>query len=152
MEEEFYICPDGRKLTCAMIIQNAAGDILGCHSTGKKWGKTSYDLPKGHMNTSDLDPLDAAIRECYEETGWDLSDYENDIVDLGEHEYTNEKNIHLFYLAIEIPDLETFKCKSTFENKWGRQTPEVNGFALIKENEHDYFFKTIQDVLKKVNI
>lgn len=148
MEEEYFIEPDGKAVTCAMIIQNAAGEILGCHSTGKKWLKSTFDLPKGHQNIDDASPLDAAIRECKEETGLDLSNKKSDIVDLGEHSYTDEKNIHLFYISLDI-DIKDLHCDSTFE-MYGRQIPEVNGYSFIKEDELDWFFKTIQNVLKKV--
>lgn len=150
--EEYTIGPDGKEITCAVVIQNELGEILGCHSTGKRWGPTTFDLPKGHQNTSDASPLDAAIRECKEETGLDLSDKKDDFVDLGEYSYTDEKNIHLFYISMEIPPIKTLHCDSTFTGPYGKQIPEVNGFALIKHNELNMFFKIIQDVLKRAGI
>ena len=148
-KEEYVLSNDGKEITCALIIQNAVGEILGCHSTGKRFGKTTYDLPKGHLNTTDASALDAAIRECKEETGLDCSNYKNDIVDLGEFKYTSYKNIHLFYLAMEIPELSTLHCDSMFTDPYGKERPEVNGFAKIKCNELDWFFKSIQSVLKE---
>ena len=45
-EENFKILANGNKVTCAVIIQDSTGKILGCHPTGKKPGEC-YDLPKG---------------------------------------------------------------------------------------------------------
>lgn len=150
--EQYVLSNDGKEISCALVIQNAAGEILGCHSTGKSWGKTTYDLPKGHLNTTDTEAVDAAIRECREETGWDVSEYKNEIIDLGEFKYTSYKNLHVFYLSAEIPELDTLHCDSTFTDAYGRQRPEVNGFAKIKPGEIDWFFKSIQKVLGEVGI
>lgn len=151
-KEQYVLSSDGKEISCAMIIQNAAGEILGCHSTGKRWGKTTYDLPKGHLNITDAEAVDAAIRECREETGWDLSSMKDDIIDLGEFKYTSYKNIHIFYLSAEIPELDTLHCDSMFIDYYGRERPEVNGFAKIKPGETDWFFKSIQNVLGEVGI
>ena len=133
-EENYQLTPDGLEISCALVIQNPEGEILGCHSTGKRWGPTTFDLPKGHQDVGE-DPLDTAIRECREETGLDFSDRKADIVDLGTVDYISTKVLHIFYLAAEIPDLETLHCDSMFTDPWGRQRPEVNGFAKIKEHD-----------------
>ena len=151
-EENYVLSNDGKEISCALIVQNEAGEILACHSTGKGWGKTTYDLPKGHLNTTDAEAVDAAIRECCEETGFDASKFKDKIEDLGEFKYTSYKNIHLFRLVTEIPDLKTLHCDSTFTDGYGRERPEVNGFAKVKLSELDWFFKSIQKVLSEAGI
>ena len=123
-EENYVLSNDGKEISCALIVQNEAGEILACHSTGKGWGKTTYDLPKGHLNTTDAEAVDAAIRECREETGFDASKFKDKIEDLGEFKYTSYKNIHLFRLITEIPDLKTLHCDSTFTDGYGRERPD----------------------------
>lgn len=149
--ENYQLTPDGLEISCALVIQNPEGEILGCHSTGKRWGPTTFDLPKGHQDVGE-DPLDTAIRECREETGLDFSDKKADIVDLGTVDYISTKVLHIFYLAAEIPDLDTLHCDSMFTDPWGRQRPEVNGFAKIKSNEKFMFFKSIQKALERVGL
>lgn len=148
-DENYQLTPDGKEISCALIIQNPEGEILGCHSTGKKWGPSTFDLPKGHQDVGE-DPLDTAIRECQEETGLDFSDRKDDIVDLGIHDYISSKVLHIYYIAADIPDLDTLHCDSTFTDPWGRQRPEVNGFAKIKPTELKQFFKSLQIVLEKI--
>ncbi len=151
-QEQYVLSADGKEISCALVIQNAVGEILGCHSTGKSWAKSTYDLPKGHLNETDKEAVDAAIRECKEETGWDVSSMKDEIVDLGEFKYTSYKNLHVFYLSAEIPDLKTLHCDSTFTDAYGKQRPEVNGFAKIKPTELDWFFKSIQKVLGEIGV
>lgn len=146
----YVLTPDGKMITCAMIIQNSEGEILGCHATGKAWNKTTFDLPKGRLDKSDSSPIDAAIREVKEETGWDISDKKKDVIDLGQHKYTGYSDIHLFYLSSEIPNLKSLHCDSTFINQLGKELPEMNGYSLIKPNELDWFYKSLQNVLSNI--
>lgn len=150
--EQYVLSNDGKEISCALIIQSPEGEILACHSTGKGWGKTTFDLPKGHLNTTDKDAVDAAIRECREETGIDVSSLKDRIEDLGEFKYTSYKNLHLFRIIMEIPDLKTLHCDSTFIDYSGKERPEVNGFAKVKLGELDWFFKSIQKVLSEAGI
>lgn len=150
-EEKYQLTPSGKEISCALVIQNPEGEILGCHSTGKKWGPGTFDLPKGHQDVGER-PLDTAIRECIEETGLDFSDRKDDIVDLGVVDYTEAKVLHIFYIASEIPDVKTLHCDSTFTDPYGRQRPEVNGFVKIGFSKRDLFFKSIQKALELVSL
>ena len=46
--------------------------VLVCSWSGKSWG-----FPKGKIDENEL-PLKCAIRETYEETGFDCTDYTNE--------------------------------------------------------------------------
>ena len=61
-----YKVENGKKITAAIVIIGKAGDILGCHSTGKP-KDSGYDFPKGCVEEGETD-IDAAVRECFEET------------------------------------------------------------------------------------
>lgn len=53
-----------------------------------------WDIPKGRIELGEL-PINAAMRECEEETGF--TDYDPSLLeDLGEHSYSSNKNLHLF--------------------------------------------------------
>lgn len=45
-----------KTVTCAMVLINKDGDILGCHGTEKPI-ENGYDLPKGCRDDADKDDL-----------------------------------------------------------------------------------------------
>lgn len=141
--------PSGKELSCGVIIQNSKNEILGCHSNGKRWVRSTWDLPKGHLDEGET-PKECAIRECKEETSWDISEFKDLMQDLGVFEYTLYKDLHLFYLPTEIPDIKLLKCQSFFKSDDGNERPEVNGFGLIKSTELNYFFSSLEAVLKQI--
>ena len=143
---------DGNEVSCGIIFQNNAGEILGCHSTGKAWLRATFDLPKGHLDIGE-NALQCAMRETKEETGWDISSNQyflKNVKDLGTFDYVKDKNIHLFYINMEIPDTHTLHCESYFTNENGKQIPEVNGFAMIKADELNWFFHSLERVLRGI--
>lgn len=150
-KDNYKMTNDGKEISCAIVIKNSNDEILGCHTTGKKWKEGSFDLPKGHQEIGE-NPLDTAIRECLEETGLDLKNEKSKIIDLGIFKYTATKVLHIFYIEMEIPDLDTLKCESTFTDPWGRERPEVNGYAKIGVTERNLFFKSIENVLNKAGV
>ena len=136
-----------KEITCALVIINKDGDILGCHGTGKPI-ENGYDFPKGCYDSKDKDELSTAIRELREETGIKLSMSEiASIVDCGTHSHTKGKDIHIFLLKVEIfPNIDDLKCDSYFEWKFGKKLPEVNGYKIItKEDRSKYFYKVLQN-------
>ncbi|MGZ7196733.1 NUDIX hydrolase, partial [Streptococcus pyogenes] len=63
-------------------------------NSGLGGGPSRWDIPKGHIEEGET-PIEAAIRECREETGF--VDYDQSLlVDLGRHDYASNKDIHLF--------------------------------------------------------
>ena len=143
-EENFKVLPNGNIITCAVIIQDRKGKILGCHPTGQKPGE-SYSLPKGCADKGEEDIV-AALRELKEETGLELQD--QDLVDLGTHPYRKGKDIHVYlYKTERLPFIRDLKCVSCFERN-GKLIREVNGYAGIQD--WNKFSKGIQEILTKL--
>lgn len=153
MSKEYVYTNDGRIISCALIIQNSNGGILGEHPTGNQWGENCFDLPKGCQEKGE-DPLDSVIREVREESGLDFRQFRDQIIDLGIHDYISEKVLHLFYFKYEIDDntLQNLNCRSYFTDKDGIDKPEVDGYLIIYPDEKDLFYKAIQRVLNKLNL
>lgn len=110
-----------------------------------------WDIPKGHVEEGET-PLRAAIRECYEETGF--VDYDASLLkDLGRHDYASNKDIHLFYYPRPV-EHEQFKhcaCSSYHTTENGEAWPEMDRFALIKPEMWPYVMgPSLRKVLKKV--
>ncbi|MGZ7215501.1 NUDIX hydrolase, partial [Streptococcus pyogenes] len=56
-------------------------------NSGLGGGPSRWDIPKGHIEEGET-PIEAAIRECREETGF--VDYDQSLlVDLGRHDYAS---------------------------------------------------------------
>lgn len=68
-----------------VVIQD--NKILLVHPTGSPWYGT-YSIPKGSINKKE-DPLDAAIRETYEETGIKIKKKH---ISINEREFIDYKN------------------------------------------------------------
>lgn len=84
-----------------------------------------WDIPKGHVEPDEL-PILTAIRECNEETGFDVKS--SDLKDLGKFVYTPKKDLHLFlYTGSEFPDIDKCYCTSYFF-KGSRMVYEMDCF------------------------
>lgn len=142
-----------KQTTCAIVLIDERGSILGCHSYGQKENK-GYDFPKGCKEDGETD-LEAACRELYEETNITLTkEDKKDLIDLGLHKHNREKNIHIFLLKVEeFPALDLLKCNSYFE-RHGKEYPEVDGFKIITKDERNMFNDVLQnkfDMIDKSN-
>lgn len=140
--------------TCAVVLIDKDGSILGCHSYGKK-ENTGYDFPKGCKEENEED-IDAACRELYEETNITLTPEDiKDLIDLGLHKHNKEKNIHIFLLKVEeFPDLDLLTCNSYFERR-GYKFPEVDGYKIITKKERYMFNDVLQnkfELIDKTNV
>lgn len=141
---------NGKLMTCAVVIINKNGDILGCHGTGKPNGE-GYDFPKGCADLGESD-LQAALRELKEETGIIMSNEE--LIDCGVYKHNKEKNIHIFMCQTEtFPLIEKLKC-STYFTFNGKEFPEVNGYEIIPKKERHKFNRVLQnkfEIIDKYN-
>lgn len=132
---------NGKLMTCAVVIINNNGDILGCHVTGKPKG-IGFDFPKGCSDLGESD-LQTALRELYEETGIIMSNEE--LIDCGIHNHNKKKNIHIFLCKTDtMPMIEKLKCSSYF-NFNGKQFPEIDYYEIIPKSKRHKFNKVLQD-------
>lgn len=133
-----------KKVTAAIVIIDEAGNILGCHGTGKP-KESGYDFPKGEVEADEAD-ISAAVRELREETDIYFLDYDIcRLIDAGVHPHNKEKDIHIFiYRTNYFPDLNTLKCNTFFE-RYGKKFPEVNGYRIISKSERGMFNRVLQD-------
>lgn len=128
-----------KKVTCALVMIDRSGNILGCHGYGKPQ-RNGFDFPKGCHDETDVDHLATALRELYEETGIVLS-RSSDIIDLGIHPHTREKDIHIFVNRVDkFPNLSELHCDSTFVDRKGDVVPEMDGYAIIQPSERATLF------------
>lgn len=99
--------------TCGLIVTSPAGWLLG-----RVTGLNHWDLPKGKQEPGE-DLLEAALRECLEETGLDLQEHRSALKDLGVRVYNwkRGKTLHLFSLELERP-LDLSAC---FSSTWVRR-------------------------------
>lgn len=135
---------NGKFVTCAVVIIDNDGNILACHSTGRKENE-GYDFPKGMANAYETD-LQAATRELREETGLELTEAElSHVCDCGIHKHNNEKDIHIFIYPVDsFPSIDSLKCTSYFE-QYGKQVPEVESFAILSPKERYKFNRVLQN-------
>ncbi|BBC14743.1 nudix hydrolase [Escherichia phage T2] len=131
-----------KTLSAGIIFMTEDKDLFMGRVTGsRKTGMMAHrwDIPKGRVENSDLSALDAARRECLEETGF--GNYNPDLLeDLGVFKYSSNKDLQLFYYTIPV-EHEMFRncrCESYFENKDGVMIPEMDAFALIPRTQWQY--------------
>jgi len=141
-KEELLKTVNGKNVTCAVVMIDKEGSILGCHPTSRS---EVYDFPKGCAGFAEKDE-DAAVRELQEETSILLTPNElARLVDGGIHPHTKEKLIHIFILRVdELPDPESLVCESFYEYK-GKTYPEVDRYAIITRDKRNLFFGCLQD-------
>jgi 8-oxo-dGTP pyrophosphatase MutT (NUDIX family) len=119
--------------------------ILGCLPYGREDRSHSYDLPKGHWEEGET-YIETAIRECKEETGFDL--WPDHMVDLGKYEYIPTKDLYLFFVAVDfMPAHSTLECTTDFTID-KKKVPEVIAYKNIPITELHWFFRSMEPVVK----
>jgi len=115
-----------KTISAGIIIINSKNQILGCKPFGKCDGR--HDIPKGGIEVGET-PLQAAIRETFEETNLDLTGV--DIEEIGLMAYQKgKKDLHLFKCNYDIDDLSNLKCTSYFKLN-DCEFPEMDGYEWI---------------------
>ena len=136
--------PIEKELSIGTIITDGQY-ILACRPYGRKDKEHSYDLPKGHWEEGET-YIETAIRECKEETGFDL--WPDHLVDLGKYEYIPTKDLYLFLVALDfMPEHSTLKCTTYFDVD-GKKVPEVVSYKNVPVTELQWFFKSMEPVIK----
>lgn len=120
------------------------GSVLMGHATETP----HWDIPKGHIEKGES-PINAAIRECLEETGVVVEQHE--LLSLGLIDYTSKKELVLFvYVGNNYPEAEKCVCASTFV-KNGRTITEMDDFKYVPYSQiRDHARKTMGNLLTKL--
>ena len=111
--------------TYGTFIFNPTHELLICRPYGIKT-KTGWSIPKGKAENGET-PIQAAIRECFEETGFNISPHKGDMVSIGSKTYkTKKKRLHGFILNLSYNIvIETFFCDFRLLNK---DVPEIDKY------------------------
>lgn len=118
------------------------------HPGGPFWKNKdleSWSIPKGEF-TNDENPLDAAKREFYEETGFKLeSESESDFIELDSVKLKSGKTIYAWALEFDID--ATLIKSNEFEMEWPPKSGKQQSFPEVDRAE---WFQT-EHALKKIN-
>lgn len=135
-------------------MQNSAGiflfdsnnQLLICTPYGGPDKNNGFTIPKGKKE-KDEDLLDAAIRETYEECGFDCIPYKEDIPYIGFEKYNHgKKRLHGYVLKLDFPlRIDMFECQSFTE----KGKPEIIKFHLVDIDVAQYCLHYVQGKLLK---
>lgn len=138
--------PKEKELSVGTILTDGIS-MLACQPFSRKGRPGNYDIPKGHLEKGES-PLETALREMQEETGFYITHPEQ-MIDLGEYSYIPTKNLHVFFYDIDaVPEPDTLKCSTYFTYK-GREVPEVIGYRHVAIDDLQWFFPSLQSVLSE---
>lgn len=130
--------------TSAGLILTDGEKLLICHPSRSPY----WDLPKGGIKEYET-PLQACIRETWEETDFDISN--KTPIDLGTFKYTKRKRLHLFMIKTDkLPSISFYKCNSFVELN-DNKLPEMDKYMYITFAELENFLTpAMQEVLKSI--
>lgn len=120
-------------------------------NSGLGGGPSRWDIPKGHVELGET-PIEAAIRECFEETGFVDFD-QSHLDDLGVHKYASNKDIHIFeyMLPVNHSQFKDCICTAYRTDDHGNSYPEADAFALISPRMWNYVMGTsLFNVMQKL--
>ncbi len=141
-------------------IKNGSPEVLLVHPGGPFWVKkdrAAWSIPKGEFSGEE-DPLDAAIREFYEETGITP---EGPFESLGEIKQSGGKIVHAWIARGECDPSgitsNTFEMEFPPKSGKIKSFPEVDKAAwftpeIAKEKIHRGQVPFIDRLLQKINI
>lgn len=112
-----------KTVSAGVLMFDSQDRILLGHATGN----AHWDIPKGKIEEGE-DPIDAALREVWEETGIVLQ--KEDLIDLGRFKYTPKKDLHLFCVCSMdwsmLNEVGHLKCQSFTEKGF----PEMDAYTM----------------------
>lgn len=116
---------DSKNRVAVVVISEADGRILIGHAPNVADKPNSWDFPKGHIQEGE-EPITAAVRELYEETGLIIAP--SDLTELNTVRYNGGT---LTFYKVSLPSVVTdLKCNSYFE-MWGKRMPELSRFDWV---------------------
>ena len=137
------------KYTAGIFIFNEHNKLLICHASGARWNQ--WSIPKGIVEDNEQ-PIDAAIRETFEETGLKLTE-KNDLIELPPIEYLSKKKTLIpFILRFRIHNIDTAKliCHGRLPNS---HRPECDKYKLVSLTEADnYIHCTQAHCISQINV
>ena len=133
------------KVSAGIIIIDDSTKTFLVATPTHKWKQR--DIPKGKIESGET-PIQAAIRETFEETGLSLKS--NELKDLGEMAYSNDKNIHLFVHRKNFRyDTKAMYCSTYVKPEEGKPFPEMakNGYEYIGLDSTSKLYPSMQNAL-----
>src|ERR1700712_5482777 len=95
-----------RTVSCGVILLDSTGRVLLAHATETN----HWDIPKGQAEKGEA-PIDAALRELREETGFAAAPER--LRELGRFAYRRDKDLHLFAMHVADGEVDTAQCVCT---------------------------------------
>lgn len=141
-----------KPVSCGILVLSGESPFSMKVLVGMSTGNGKYDIPKGQMEEGERH-IDAAIRECKEETGLEFT--EKDLTFLGKFAYSQYKDLVLYatFVPSSAIDVDKLVCESTFKTKDGRELPELSEFMWMRFNDYEkYLFKSMQKVFSSLSI
>lgn len=120
-----------KKISFGVLVLNEHDQLLIAHVTGQN----RWDIPKGGGDASER-PLEAALRETFEETGVLLD--AGQLEDLGVTPYGRHKDLHLFRARVSTAEVDIARCCCTSyfrQMGTGASLPEMDGFRWAAAEE-----------------
>lgn len=135
--------------TSAGIILKYKDSILLCHPTNASW-KETYSFPKGLIEDGE-DLIDAAIRECFEETGIKVT--REQIVNKYLVPYKKGRNYFkkVYLYQVNVSSLKDIGLINEVVDKSQLQLEEVDWAGFIsKEDVSEKIFWRFKPILHEI--
>jgi len=137
LREKKKIKKMSKVLAAGLFLINKSNKLLICHPTKHK--PNVWSIPKGKVEALETF-VDACVRETYEETNIELSDYKNKLIMLDSVNYSHRKKMLipfvLFENDCELLDLSliTIQCNSNVPEDRGG-FPEMDDYKWVTLEE-----------------
>ena len=136
-----------KPVSYGVLILNEHQALLLAHVTDQP----HWDIPKGGAEPGET-PVQAAVRETFEETGITLQP--EALEELGLMPYTSKKNLHLFKTLLNTADWDLAQCQCTSffpHYRTGVATPEADAFRWVTRAEiPTYCTRNLSAVLSRL--